>query len=179
MLVSHGAMACSPFFDDRSPREIRQESKPAISDQQCRVNNIGVYDYISLGRAEDLGNGRIQQVIGDSDQAQVYLADCNTREAIILVGKATRTGLTSCGPMYDYAALAGENAMMSLSQGKDLHALVSIGAALGTTERNPIDEFMSFDLDFGETRHEVGDKDRFDLMCGCKIFYPDTPGGRR
>lgn len=179
MLVTSAQIvsACSIVFDERSPRQIRAQSRPVAVDRECRVINGGVYDGLTLGRAEDLGYGRFQQVVGDRNNAKVYVADCNTREATLLLGTATQTGETSCGPTYEFADLAGPDAIMSLSQGANLHELVEIAAPLGVKELNPLIEFFQFDiLNGSKERYDVGSKDRFDLMCGCKRLYPESLG---
>jgi hypothetical protein len=175
-VMADAACACSPAFDERSLSEIRSLSKPVAVDPQCRTINAGVYDALSLGPAINLGNGRIQQVLGGSDQSRVLLADCNTRELTILQGTETVIGEDSCGPTSIYADLAGEDAMMSLDGGANLHELVDMAAARGVTEINPREYFFMFSKAWESELHAVGRKDRFDLLCGCKLYYPESAG---
>lgn len=175
-LTATDAAACSIFFDERPVAELRRISAPATMDRQCRMINGGVHDTLTLGRAQHAGDGRFIQVVGDYSQSLIYVADCKTREATLLRGKATQTAETSCGPSFSYADLAGPDAMMSLSEGEDLHALVEIAKAQGVTEQNPLDYFFTFTRNAWEDPVPVGPQDRFDLMCGCKHLFPDTPG---
>jgi hypothetical protein len=178
-LICTAASACSIEPDARSPQELRAESKAVAVDRQCRAINAGVHDNLSLGPVTNLGDGRVQQVLGGNDQSNVLVADCNTREVTILQGKETIIGEDSCGPISSYADLAGENAMMSLSLGANLHELVDLATAQGVTEINPQEYFFMFATGWESRTHKVGRKDRFDLLCGCKLYYPDSAGATK
>jgi hypothetical protein len=154
------------------------QSKPVAVYRQCRTINAGIYDEISLGPATDLGNGRVQQVLEDTEQSEVLLADCNTREVTILRGAEAEFIETSCGRLYSYGPVIGDNAPMSLSVGADLHELVDLAAKKGITEIDPNEYFFSFSSSKGPGQ-AVGRKDRFDLLCGCKRIYPDSPGAQK
>jgi hypothetical protein len=176
--ITNAASACSLAWEEYTTSEALAQSKRVAVDGKCRTINAGVYDYLSLGQATDLGNGRVQQVLEDTDGSLVLLADCNTREVTILQGAATEVGETSCGPDYSYAPITGDNAPMSLSVGANLHELVDLAAAQGMTEIDPNDYFFSFRSNEGPGQ-AVGRKDRFDLLCGCKLRYPDSPGAQK
>jgi hypothetical protein len=176
--TTNAASACSWVWEFYTTSEAIAQSKRVAVDRQCRTINVGVYDDWSLGPATDLGNGRVQQVLEDTDESRVLLADCQTREVTILRGAATEAGETSCGMAYSYGAVTGNNAPMSLSAGANLHELVNLAAAQGMTEIDPIDYFFRFTSNEGSGQ-AVGRKDRFDLLCGCKRFYPDSPGGKK
>ena len=175
-VMASAANACVLVSDTKTGWQIKIGSKPVVVEQQCRTTNVGVYDGWSLGPASDLGNGRIQQVIEESNLSTVLLSDCNTREATILRGVGTVGEETSCGPSVLYAPVTGEQAPMSLSVGSNLRELVELAAAHGITEDNPNDFFFTFETRMGDK--PVGRKDRFDLLCGCKLFYPDSAGAK-
>lgn len=170
------AMACSPFFEHRSASAIRAESKPVSVDNACRALNVGVYDGYSLGPAQGLENGRVYQEINGND-FEVLIGDCNSREVTILLGPATQVGENTCGPEYDYAPLTGPRSAFSLNRGDDLHDLVKQLEEAGGVENNPQDLFLRFEAKNGK-KHKVGRKDRVDLLCGCKLYYPDSPGAK-
>jgi hypothetical protein len=176
--MSNAASACSWVWEDYTTSEALAQSKRVAVDRQCRTINVGVYDDWSLGPATDLGNGRVQQVLEETKQSQVLLADCNTREVTILQGAKAEFIETSCGRLYSYSPVTGDNAPMSLSVGADLHELVDLAAAQGMTEIDPNDYFFSFRSNEGRGQ-AVRRKDRFDLFCGCKRFYPDSPGAQK
>jgi hypothetical protein len=171
------SLACEPALDERTLSEIRSLSKPVAVDRLCRTINAGVYDNLSLGPVTDLGNGRIQQVLGEVGQSSVLVADCNTSEATILLGAVTATDdSNTCGPFYTYADLVGENAMMSLAVGANLHELVDLAVARGATEINPLEYFFMFSKAWESELYPVPRKDRFDLLCGCQLYYPRSAG---
>lgn len=172
-------MACIFFDDERSPFEIRGASAPVQSDRQCRTINIGVYDNDSLGPVRTTGNGRIYQAITEQ-QSLVLLGDCNTREVTILRGPGTLIGETSCGPDFSFAPIVGDDAVFDLAQGDDLHELVDLAKSQGMREIDPVKRFFEFAVNYGDQeQHEVGGRDRFDLLCGCKTFYPNSAGGKQ
>lgn len=175
---ANAANACEPVLDPRSPSEIRLSSKRVAVDSQCRTINAGVKDWKSLGPARDLGNGVIQQVLGNEDQSRVLLADCNIREATILRGKVTSTTETSCGLEFTFAALDGQNAMMRFDSGASYQELIDLALAKGAAEISPSEYFFKFSKDWETKLYPVSRKDRFDLLCGCKLFYPDSAGAK-
>jgi hypothetical protein len=178
--MTNAASACSFAPDERSPSEIRANSNAVAVDRQCRTINAGVYDHLSLGPATNLGHGRVQQVLDGSDQSRVLLADCNTREVTMLEGPVTHVqeGDFCDPPNVTHADLSGENAIMSLAVGTNLHELVDLATANGAVEQNPNEIFFTFWIEAGSKRRNVSAKDRFDLLCGCKIFYPESAGAR-
>lgn len=177
-VIASAASACDPMMDERTPSQIRFQSKRVAVDSQCRTINVGVHDLISLGPAMDLGNGLIQQDLGGPDQSRVFIADCNIREVTILQGKLARTDATSCGPMDFYADLAGANAMMNFQGRANYKDLVDTALAKGVTEISPSEYFFKFSKIWEDELYPVGRKDQFDLLCGCKLFYPDSAGAK-
>lgn len=175
--MTNAASACTFVWEGVTKSQMVAQSKPVAVDRQCRTINAGIYDEIALGPATDLGNGRVQQVLEDTEQSHVLLADCNTREVTILRGAKAEFIETSCGRFYSYGPVTGDNAPMSLSVGADLHELVDLAAAKGITEVDPNEHFFRFTADWKD--ETVTRKDRFDLLCGCKRLYPDSPGGKK
>ncbi len=175
-LEASSVLACSIEIEDRPASEVRAQSRPVAVDPQCRMINGGVYDYQTLGPVELLGDGRFYQKVNDRPH-EVMLGDCNTREVTILRGPGTQVGESSCGPSFEYASLVDENAPFSLSRGSDLHELVAIAMETGAREFNPKERFFEFTTNLTNT-HKVGPRDRFDLLCGCKRYYPDSPGAK-
>ncbi|MCA3509728.1 MAG: hypothetical protein IOC80_13745 [Rhodobacter sp.] len=175
--MTSAVSACTFIWEGVTKSQMVAQSKPVAVDRQCRTINAGIYDELSLGPATDLGDGRVQQVLNEPDKSRVLLADCNTREVTILRGAETEYTETSCGRFYSYGPVTGDDAPMSLSVGANLHELVDLAAAKGIAEIDPNDYFSRFRA--REGRVAVGRKDRFDLLCGCKRLYPDSPGAQK
>ena len=182
VIGAQDAAACTYLTNSWTPDEVRAKGKAVAVDRQCRTINIGAYDGASLGPAQNLGEGRIAQVINEHNH-YVMLADCMTKEATILRGKATIVGDTSCGPILDFDDLTGPDATVDLSAGDDLHELVRLAKANGATEQNPINQFLKFRIPFSDRDfddiYDVASKDHFDLLCGCNIYYPNSPGASK
>lgn len=174
-LAPLAALACSPIGDERSAATIRAASEPVSTDSACRMINGGVYDNLTLERAENLGNGRISQAIGENNFL-VLLGDCYTREVTILRGAVTSSEEGPCSTFFQYAPVVGANTSIALSQGADLHELVALATAGGATELNPSEFFFEFGVFFGRQGLTVGRRDRFNLLCGCGLYYPNSPG---
>ncbi|MEJ8560966.1 hypothetical protein QTO30_06850 [Yoonia sp. GPGPB17] len=171
-------VACELAYDERSSYRIRAESKPVEVDDQCRTSNINVDDVESLGAAQDLGAGRVLQSVSKTDSTAL-LADCNTRELVVLVGPSTIVGETSCGPRAVFSPILGPAAVFDLSRGEDLHQLVSLAEVAGLGAFDPNKRFFEFYNGlFNSNLNEVGGRDRFDLLCGCKVYYPTSPGAK-
>ena len=167
------ANACTIFPDERSPRDIRNQSKPIVVTPMCAVADGGVYDEITLSAAEDLHEGRIVQRIYGSPQ-HLLLVDCSRREATILRGPIVEKDDSGCGDNYTYADLIGPEAIMPMTEGDDLTSLVRLAQARGAEELNPT-EFFNTD----PWGNPVPSKDRYNLLCGCMVLYPGSAGARQ
>ncbi|MEO0991483.1 MAG: hypothetical protein AAFX00_11090 [Pseudomonadota bacterium] len=182
-LMPGAAMACYTItFEDYVPiSQLRAESKPVATDASCRMKDGGLRDSLSLGPAEDIGNGRFFQTINNQDW-HVLLGDCATGDLTVLKGRATPALLIqSCEQPKDrHDDLVGERAAFALSEGNDLNALRAVASNHGATAADPEEVFFQTrmrDLATGEfVSHQVGPRDRFDLLCGCKALYPESKG---
>jgi hypothetical protein len=168
--------ACSIFPEARSASEIRRESAPVAVDKSCGVRNGGVNDRLTLGPAIKLENGRLYQIVNE-DAGQVLVADCKTREATVLVGRFIPVSEDSCGPYGTNAPLVGDRSQFSLDAGADLQDLVTLASTKDAREQDPIYRFFRFSGK-NDKVYKVGRKDEFDLLCGCKIFYPRSRGAK-
>lgn len=176
-LFPSASTACIILNDERSASEVRQKSKKVQTDSQCRTVNIGVFDVTALGPAQSFGNGRIVQKV-DEDDSKFLIADCRTRELTVLQGRTTETHETSCGPQFEFGSLLDKSSGFDLRDGENLSQLVAFAKENGARELNPHKLFYEFNLVGHSKRYAVGRKDRFDLLCGCKIYYPDSKGAK-
>ena len=175
-MVPEIALACSYIEDERSIFQIKMESRPVQQLDNCAFDNAGVYDQWSGREAENIGHGRIAQRLWGSRSA--LIVDCNTREATILEGPSVQMlgpngeALSdSCGPTYFTYDIIGPEAVVSLAAGANLTEMIATAVAAGSRESDPVERYL---MDpWGEP---VWRKDYLDLTCGCRIFYPDSPG---
>jgi hypothetical protein len=161
--------ACIPLGLGQSNFRIQLLSAPVNVAPDCSFVNGGVFDNIRFTPANDLGQGRVYQTyVGWEDEALVV--DCNSREAIILVGPIEPDVITNCGDWVS-SPLIGPDGVVTLQEGSNLHELAAHVRSLGGGFRDPNRELN--ETPWGEP---VWRRDRVNLLCGCNIFYPDSPG---
>ncbi|SFJ27980.1 hypothetical protein [Jannaschia pohangensis] len=172
--VAAPTLACSPLLPDtRTSVEIIRGSRPVEVTAQCAFTNGGGSDNLSGGDAVDLGNGRVAQSLLYNNVA-VLVSDCQSREATMFYAPVdeSKGPFTTCGPT-DFLTTLGPDAIVDLSAGATLTELVEIVTPAGLRETDPIRA-----LNTAPWGKPVPRKDRIDLLCGCKLFYPDSPGAR-
>ena len=151
-------------------------SKPVSSAEDCSMTNIGVGDYYKLRPAVNLGNGRVYQIRetiseGDQSSSSLFVTDCNARLVTYLVGPVIGSDETGCGTFYEHGDLIGPDGIVNLLEGRDLYELEAIVVAAGGSVRDPNEVFN--ETDWGAP---VWRKERVSFSCGCRLFYPDSPG---
>ena len=172
-LLASQTFACSIVLNDPTAEQINQyrsDSEPVEVHPDCSFENGQIGDSLSAGGAEDLGNGRVLQRV-NRQESRVLVVDCNSREATLLEGPGIVVGSDSCGPTVIPDDLVGERAIMSLTVGDTLQELVQLAEQRGVIELDPI-EYFNIDQ-YGEP---VWPKEHINLLCGCLLYYPDSPG---
>ena len=182
LCFTHGATACT--FIEPTFWEIvgfRINSKPVESASDCSFENGGLSDQLSGGAAMDLGKGRIAQRLlprRSSKEDDFLVADCKSREVVRI-----RSGFRadedyiedSCGFLYgEYHALVAPAGPLSLAAGSTLTELVTAAGATGKAARHG-QVHLLFEDGYGKKYRK---KDRIDVLCGCKVFYPSSAGAR-
>ncbi len=182
-LVATSSVACSIIPMTTAEKwqfnqDSRAASKPVQVGHLCEFTNAGLHDGISAGPAKRLGNNRFFQVMGtfDGKVSDILVGDCNTREVIRLVSRvdpSTETAGTSCGPEFSgVLPILKPEGDFTLKEGKSVADLVILARASSNVR---VDEALETILLDGLEKR-LPRKDRFDLLCGCKLYYPDTPG---
>ena len=173
LFFAQASIACS--FNPPPPEWQQHLSSRAVAvGPSCSFENAGLTDHISAGPAEDLGSGRVYQRVNGQDHF-VMFADCNTREVTLLWGPPTPSAAEEvCGFFDDYEPLVGDEALLPATTGESLLEFVAAARELGATERDPIKY-----INETSSGKPVWRRDRVDLLCGCKIFYPESPGAQR
>ena len=130
----------------------------------------------------DLGKGRIAQELLPrlSDTEDDFLvADCTTREIVRIRSSFVYdddTILDSCGfGDGEYQALVTPTGPLSLSTGSTLTELISAARATG---KAVVDVQVAFLFEDGYGK-KYRKKDRIDVLCGCRMFYPDSAGAKQ
>ena len=170
VLAATGAFGCqSP--PPMSPKEYRRSLAPMEFRADCSFDEIGGFHTMSGGPAHDLGEGRVWQDLGTPWEAIV--SDCNTRQSIIL-SSPIRKEQDVCGPVDRYAGpLAGPGGYLTLREGKTLSELAAIAGTIGA--RVTLDASVLNRDPWGK---KVPRKRFVNLFCGCKLYYPDSPGAK-
>ncbi|MEJ1991995.1 MAG: hypothetical protein P8X50_09870 [Maritimibacter sp.] len=172
-LTVQASLACTIFPEERTAAEVRRDSLPVVQGANCAFQNGGLDDLFSAGPAEDMGNGRVVQMI---DESRALVIDCNGRELIEIAGPLvanTSEFISCCDPMEVNAAVRKPAGPLTLKEGDTLDGLRAAARAVNA----PIDEDIAwlFHDRYGKPYRQ---KDRVDTLCGCKLFYPDSPGGK-
>lgn len=175
-LVAPAVMACVIFPPTKEEKlQARLDSKPVETSVSCAFKNAGLNDRVSAGPAIKLGEDRFYQDRnpGAGVASSVLLADCAARE-VIGVRRFRNIVETSC-LMFEaeWLPVLKPEGPLSLTEGETLSDFIDIAAS---ADKNiEIDETLSwaFTDPWGRS---LPQKDRVDLLCGCKIFYPDSAG---
>jgi len=168
------AWACSPSVPEpRTSVEMIRQSQPVEVTAQCAFSKGGVNDDLRGDDAVDLGGGRVAQNLFYNNFA-VLVSDCESREATMFYAPVdeSKGPFSTCGPD-DFLPTLGPDAIVDLAAGATLTELVEIVKPAGLREADPIRA-----LNTAPWGKAVPRKDRIDLLCGCKVFYPDSPGAR-
>jgi hypothetical protein len=135
----------------------------------CSFTEAGsTYELPISGRAAvDLGDGRIGQRLESSGyctQSEFLLVvDCNRREMISITGVEYGNDLTGG---FSVDQLYAPRGAIRLSRRPSVGQLVSIAERAGYEYRLGLPEFID----------DLGRRNRPDPFCGCRLFYPDSPG---
>lgn len=175
-LSVQSASACmyvEPSRDEQN--QMRQSSKPVETGADCSFVNGGVDDTYAGGPATKLGNNRFYQIL-EAEQGvpnSVIVADCGAREVIWLKRVHHKATLDSCSEETVDLPILKPAGPLDLTEGDTLSDLIRFAVQLGR-EIN-VDEALSWAF-VDPWGRSLPQKDKVDLLCGCKLFYPDSAG---
>ncbi|WP_170409240.1 hypothetical protein [Ruegeria atlantica] len=138
------------------------QNERVVQETDCSFKNGGDQDWIQGGASLDLGNGFVGQKIDRS----VNVIDCNNRTGINISGPVV--GLTSCGPSIDV------DEIWPLPTGLVPTAEGRLADLAERASRRDLAVYFDVNERFKTEKR----KDRFDQLCGCKLYYPDSPGAK-
>ncbi len=174
---SHGpAWSCSiimPTLAERIGEALRD--RRAVQARDCSFEYGGNRDEVAGGPAVDLGDGRIVQnqywisrsSTGRRDLGSTFLVDCGTGETAEVLGWLASE--TSCGPDYSMEGVVAPDGPLDLHHGANLSEFVE------QAERLDIRAW----LDAITISDDLRPRNNVDFFCGCRLFYPDSPGARQ
>lgn len=134
----------------------------------------GLHDMAQGNPIRDRGNGRIAQKIvfsnyGCNASEALLFVDCNGPEAILIFGVLPPDKISPAGTSWtSIAAIQPPQGPISIGTTSTVKDLAR------TARRAGIAYLLSPAPLFAGTPR----RDRYDILSGCRIFYPDLPGGR-
>lgn len=170
------ASACMYVAPSRDVQnETRRMSKPVETGADCSFVNGGVDDTIGAGPATQLGDSRFYQIMSTEEGVpnSVIVADCGAREVIWLKRVHVKSAIDSCTVDTVDLPILKPAGPLDLTEGDTLSDLIRF--ARQTDREINVDESLSwaFNDPWGRS---LPQKDKVDLLCGCKLFYPDSAG---
>lgn len=169
--VGGGAIACQ-LWPPLGQASYRRSSPPIEVSADCSFEHAGLQNEHAGGPANDLGNGRISQNLGS--EYEVMVADCETKQAILL-SSPTKVVNDVCGPTDVWLGpVSGPKGYLTLKEGETLEDLVRIAKARSVKVNV---DAGSINIDpWGDV---VRRREFVNLFCGCKLYYPDSPGAKK
>ena len=141
----------------------------------CSFNGGGNNHYFSGDPAVDIGAGKITQKIVSNPtcpyQEHLLIADCGTGKIVVIDGildpeitkELASSGAYMLGGDYKTEYLFAPYGPVRISQNTQVEKLASNLKADGISTTENLRELIA----------SFKRKNRFDLMCGCKLFYPE------
>jgi hypothetical protein len=132
----------------------------------------GLYDMARGNPVRDRGNGRVAQKIvfsnyGCNAAEALLFVDCNRPEAILLFGVLPGDKISPAGT--SFTSIADIQPPLGPIS---IHANSTVDDLARTARRAGIEYLLSpARLFTGSPR-----QDRYDILSGCRLFYPDLPG---
>ncbi|WP_299665978.1 hypothetical protein [uncultured Ruegeria sp.] len=158
--VSSSASACIVV----PPRWWENEKVKTAED--CSFTGGGRNDYLIGDAANDLGRGRVYQILHDFTSETAVVTDCKADEQVQIYAQGKDALTSSCDSEIKVVSHLKPNGPVDLDFGQNLENLSSEVRRLGYR----VNQRIAFD--------ETGARPRDypDFYCGCKLYYPDSPG---
>lgn len=124
------------------------------------------------GASKANGKGLVSQVVrfGEGCAIHEYLivTDCNSGQALLIKGPKYPYGGGSS--VIDSAeVLLKPHGPLNLERERSLEAIAAKARSAGALATSDASTFIA----------SLRKKDRFDPLCGCKLFYPDSEGAKK
>ena len=152
----------------------------------CSFVNGGTFDNYEIVRglpAEDIGNGRIFQILETvrtcGRQETLLFAECNTREAVLVNGAAKGGKQSTDGFVFPMPVAGAYEATVDAILAPNGHVRVGPQATVASVTSDAEREGVVIHRDLNVFLSNMRPRNRFDPLCGCKIYYPDSAGARK
>ncbi len=177
-LTGNAALACSP-----APANEGWKFKSVYPDSSFDKAGRGKWNSFRGQPVVDLGNGRIGQRLSSGDacrsQQNLFFMDCSSAEGIViggqLVGSETIVGADGKKVV---SLPIGVHESIELIQRPlgpiDLSEQTTVPELQSIVKNHRYRSTTSLDTFFGRTV----DQKKVDYTCGCKLYYPDSPGAK-
>ncbi|WP_209597670.1 hypothetical protein [Ruegeria sp. HKCCSP351] len=136
--------------------------------KDCSFTGGGRFDYLSGDQAHDLGDSRVYQVLYEFTGENAVVTDCNTAEQVQVYAFDESAQTAACESPAKVVNYLKPSGPIDLSVGKGIEDLSSKIKRMGYRASRGV----KFD--------EIGARPRDypDFFCGCKLYYPDSPGAK-
>ncbi|WP_147235135.1 hypothetical protein [Ruegeria sp. A3M17] len=161
-LTASESFACSPAFKPW------WWNKKVNMSRDCSFVGGGRDDFLGGEPAQDLGAGRISQVVSDFGAETAVVSDCETGEQVQVNGFWREAESAACQSSTKVVRYLKPNGSLDLSLGASIKELSSEIVSLGYSVRQGV----TFD------DRRARPRDYPDFFCGCKLYYPDSPGAK-
>jgi hypothetical protein len=153
-------------------------NRSTVTGADCSFSAAGPHDFLSGFPTRDIGNGKVAFRLTDDRTCgpleELVFVDCNSGQSIAVrgemdpetVARLKRTGAVLLGvderikfiqPPFGDIALTGASTVESIREASDRSGYVA---------RTDLREWIA----------SFKRRDRFDLFCGCKLYYPESVG---
>jgi hypothetical protein len=130
---------------------------------------VGTESYLGGGAARDRGEGRVGQRIVDGrgcySVEKLLVVDCTSGESVLIDGLQPPELADANFVAAKIELIQAPNGPISVNANTRISDLVDAAAQNGLTLTTEVEAIFA-----------KRGKDRFDHTCGCKLFYPGSPG---
>ena len=201
------ALVSLPTFAVACEEPLKLDPKPRQSDADCSFSDFGVTGQWSGRPVMDIGNGRTGQLIVSSEscpyQEKLHFVDCATGLSVSVDG-VYEPSIQRAVDSGEYVMLGGDLMIkyiqppfgtLGISSQSTAESVSAAAKAAGYKWTSDILSDLRSDsvstVEWLESGEEYTDmqpflryaksrnaRREFDAMCGCKVFYPDSPGAQ-
>ncbi len=146
---------------------VPKENLPTSKLGNCSFENAGPMDSKWGREARQHRSGLVSQIVSDGGYFRLMVSDCSNGEIKVIWAKVDPK-INGCGGTFDMAN------HLSPTGPIDIDGAMSVADLLQQVEASG----FSIDDHFIGVLEIYASEDRIDVTCGCKLYYPDSPGAK-